>query len=166
MLFKNRKYKKLKHRVESILIDYPVIFKYFFSEFELFNAKLKHFKDPEGKYSTNLHPYNPLYEAQKNEFDNFIYGYIGTEISKQADQRHEELIKIDVPLDALRKEIWNNTRGIRYVEAEPRTNIYLNFCDFTMDFALKLGKILNEIEQYDKDAEEKVVNQMKINQQC
>lgn len=158
MLFKNRKYRKLKDKVESILIDYPDIFKYFFSEFELFNAKLKYFKDPEGKYSTNLHPYDSLYDAQKNEFDNFIYGYIGNEISKQADQRHQELIQIDVPLFSLRKEIWFKIKEIRYIEAEPRTNIYLNFCDFTIAFALKLRGILNEIEQYDKDAEEKSVN--------
>ena len=156
MIFKNRKYKKLKERVESILINYPEIFKYFFSEFELYHAKLKYFKNPEGKYSTNPHPHDPIIDAQRNDFDNFLYGYIGTEVSKKADDRHQELIEINKPILDIRWEIYDlKKKGVHYYDdTEPKTNIYLNFLEYTSIFAWKLNGILEEIENYDKEAKE------------
>ena len=154
MLFKKRKYKKLKERVESILVNYPEIFKYFFSEFELYHAKLKYFKNPEGKYSTNPHPHDPIIDAQRNDFDNFLYGYIGTEVSKKADDRHQELIEINKPILDIRWEIYDlKKKGVHYYDdTEPKTNIYLNFLEYTSIFAWKLNGILEEIENYDKEA--------------
>lgn len=156
MLFKKRKYKKLKERVESILVNYPEIFKYFFSEFELYHAKLKYFKNPEGKYSTNPHPHDPIIDAQRNDFDNFLYGYIGTEVSKKADDRHQELIEINKPILDIRWEIYDlKKKGVHYYDdTEPKTNIYLNFLEYTSIFAWKLNGILEEIENYDKETKE------------
>lgn len=156
MIFKNRKYKKLKERIESILVNYPEIFKYFFSEFELYHAKLKYFKNPEGKYSTNPHPHDPIIDAQRNNFDNFLYGYIGTEVSKKADDRHQELIEINKPILDIRWEIYDlKKKGVHYYDdTEPKTNIYLNFLEYTSIFAWKLNGILEEIENYDKETKE------------
>jgi hypothetical protein len=159
MLFKKRKYKKLRDKIEPILIKYPEIYRNFFGQFDLYHVKLKNIEPTYAGYDNES-----IYSQLKRDFSSFIADFIGTEVSKKADENYEKLKLLNADL----QEIYINTYSLPIVnELKPlynrelHNNIYQNFCLIFILFKDQVSIFINEAERDDHEAKMKIIKQEK-----